>query len=336
MFLTKISVRHPVFATMVMVALLVFGLYSYSRLSIEQMPNIDLPVVAVVVNYPGASAQSVENDIIKPIEDVVNSISGIDTLQSIAQQNAAMIIMMFDMEVSSVDAVQEVRDKIATIEANLPDNADKPRVLRFDPNAMPIMSLAIRSDTLSSRELTQLADDVVVDRLRNIPGVGSADLVGGVPAQLDVLVDPDRLDGFGVSMSEVISAIRQNNLDLPAGTITEGAVSRAIQVEGRLEDVEDFRNIIVARTGGQAVRLGDVATITQGHGDEKSLAFINGERALAIKIIRCRAPTLSASPRPCMRSSSGCNSASCLRASASTWWPTMPCRSSSPSTRCRT
>lgn len=286
MFLTKISVRHPVFATMVMVALLVFGLYSYSRLSIEQMPNIDLPVVAVVVNYPGASAQSVENDIIKPIEDAVNSISGIDTLQSIAQQNAAMIIMMFDMEVSSVDAVQEVRDKIAGIEANLPDNADKPRVLRFDPNAMPIMSLAIRSDTLSARELTQLADDVVVNRLRNIPGVGSADLVGGVPAQLDVLVDPDRLDGFGVSMSEVISAIRQNNLDLPAGTITEGAVSRAIQVEGRLEDVEDFRNIIVSRTGGQAVRLGDVATITQGQGDEESLAFINGERALAINIIK--------------------------------------------------
>ncbi len=286
MFLTKISVRHPVFATMVMVALLVFGVYSYSRLPIEQMPNIDIPVAAVVVSYPGASAQSVENDIIVPIEDAVASISGIDTLQSVAQQNAAMIIMMFDLEVNSVDAVQEVRDKVAAIEANLPANAEKPRILRFDPNALPIMSLAVRSDTMSARELTQLTEDVVIDRLRNIPGVGSADLVGGLPAQLDVLVDPDRLDGFGVSMSEVMSAIGQNNINLPAGTITDGSVSRAIQVEGKIEDVEDFRNIIVSRTGGQAVRLGDVATITQGQGDEESLAFINGERALAINIIK--------------------------------------------------
>src|SRR5690606_23570766 len=148
------------------------------------------------------------------------------------------------------------------------------------------MSLAVRSETLSARELTQLTEDVVIDRLRNIPGVGSADLVGGVPAQLDVLVDPDRLDGFGVSMAEVMSAIGQNNINLPAGTITEDSVSRAIQVEGKIEDVEDFRSIIVARTGGQAVRLGDVATITQGQGDEESLAFINGERALAINIIK--------------------------------------------------
>ena len=286
MFLTKISVRHPVFATMVMVALMVFGFYSYSRLPIEQMPNIDLPVVAVVVSYPGASAQAVESDLIKPIEDSVNSISGIDTLQSVAQQNAAMVIMIFDMDVSSVDAMQEVRDKIAGIEANFPSNAGKPRILRFDPNAIPIMSLAVRSEALSARELTQLTEDVVIDRLRNIPGVGSADLIGGVPAQLDVLVDPDRLDGFGVSMAEVMSAIGQNNVDLPAGTITEGAVTRAIQVEGKLEDVEDFRNIIVSRAGGQAVRLGDVATITQGQGDEESLAFINGERALAINIIK--------------------------------------------------
>lgn len=286
MFLTKISVRHPVFATMVMVALMVFGFYSYSRLPIEQMPNIDLPVVAVVVSYPGASAQAVESDLIKPIEDSVNSINGIDTLQSIAQQNAAMVIMIFDMDVSSVDAMQEVRDKIAGIEANFPSNAGKPRILRFDPNAIPIMSLAVRSDSLSARELTQMTEDVVIDRLRNIAGVGSADLIGGVPAQLDVLVDPDRLDGFGVSMAEVMGAIGQNNVDLPAGTITEGAVTRAIQVEGKLENVEDFRNIIVSRTGGQAVRLGDVATITQGQGDEESLAFINGERALAINIIK--------------------------------------------------
>ncbi len=286
MFLTRISVRHPVFATMVMVALLVFGLYSYQRLSVEQLPAIDLPVVAVLVSYPGASAELVENDVIKPIEDAVASISGIDTLSSTARPNAAMIVMMFDLEVNSVAALQDVRDKVSAIEADLPDNADKPQILRFDPAAMPVMSLAVRSSSLTPTALTELADDVVVERLRNIPGVGSATLVGGVPSQLDVLVDPDRLDAFGVTMTEVLNAIGQNNVNLPAGTVTEGNVSRSIQVEGRLENVDDFNAIIVARKGGQAVRLADVATVSVGQADEKSLAFINGERAMAIDIVK--------------------------------------------------
>jgi len=286
MFLTRIAVNNPVFATMVMVALMVFGVYSYQRLPIEQMPDIDLPVVAVVVSYPGASAESVENDIIKPIENAVNTISGIDTLQSTARSGQAMIIMLFDMEVNSVEAMQEVRDKMAPLEATLPQNADKPQILRFDPAAMPVISLAIRSDTMSASDLTKLADDIVVERLRNIQGVGSVTLVGGVPTQIDVLVDPDRLDAFGVSMGEVMTAIGQNNRDLPAGTITEGQVARSIQIEGRLEQIDDFANIIVARKGGQPVRLGDVATISAGAAEDESLAFINGQRALAIDILK--------------------------------------------------
>ncbi|KKB85103.1 nodulation protein NolG [Devosia limi DSM 17137] len=286
MFLTRIAVNNPVFATMVMVALMVFGVYSYQRLPIEQMPDIDLPVVAVVVSYPGASAESVENDIIKPIENAVNTISGIDTLQSTARSGQALIIMLFDMEVNSVEAMQEVRDKMAPLEATLPQSADKPQILRFDPAAMPVISLAIRSDTMSATDLTKLADDVVVERLRNIQGVGSVSLVGGVPTQIDVLVDPDRLDAFGVSMGEVMSAIGQNNRDLPAGTITEGQVARSIQIEGRLEQIDDFADIIVARTGGQPVRLGDVATISAGAAEDESLAFINGQRALAIDIVK--------------------------------------------------
>lgn len=286
MFLTRISVNHPVFATMIMVAIMVFGIYSYQRLPIEQLPDVDLPVVAVLVSYPGASAESVENDIIKPIEDSVNTISGIDSLTSTARQNQALIVIIFDMEVNSVEVLQEVRDKMSSIEANLPQNADKPQILRFDPAASPIVSLAIRSDTLSPTDLTKLADDVVVERLRNIQGVGSVTLVGGVPTQIDVQVDPDRLDAFGVSMSDVMTAIAQNNRDLPAGSITEGSVARSIQIEGKIGNIDDFANIIVTRTGGQPVRLGDVATVKSGPADDESLAFINGERALSIDILK--------------------------------------------------
>ncbi|GLQ10434.1 nodulation protein NolG [Devosia yakushimensis] len=286
MFLTRISVNHPVFATMIMVAIMVFGIYSYQRLPIEQLPDVDLPVVAVLVSYPGASAESVENDIIKPIEDSVNTISGIDSLQSTARQNQALVVIMFDMGVNSVEALQEVRDKMASVEADLPQNSDKPQILRFDPAAMPVVSLAVRSDTMSPTDLTKLADDVVVERLRNIQGVGSVTLVGGVPTQIDVQVDPDRLDAFGVSMSDVMNAIAQNNRDLPAGSITEGSVARSIQIEGKISNIDDFDNIIVARTGGQPVRLGDVATIRSGAAEDESLAFINGERALSIDILK--------------------------------------------------
>ncbi len=286
MFLTRISVNHPVFATMIMVAIMVFGIYSYQRLPIEQLPDVDLPVVAVLVSYPGASAESVENDIIKPIEDSVNTISGIDSLQSTARQNQALVVIMFDMGVNSVEALQEVRDKMASVEADLPQNSDKPQILRFDPAAMPVVSLAVRSDTMSPTDLTKLADDVVVERLRNIQGVGSVTLVGGVPTQIDVQVDPDRLDAFGVSMSDVMNAIAQNNRDLPAGSITEGSVARSIQIEGKIQDIDDFDNIIVARTGGQPVRLGDVATVRSGAAEDESLAYINGERALSIDILK--------------------------------------------------
>lgn len=286
MFLTRVSVNHPVFATMVMAALLVFGLYSYQRLPIEQFPDIDLPVVAVVASYPGASPEAVESDIVKPIENSVNTLSGIDTIQSTALAGQAMVIMIFDMEINSAAAAQDVRDRIAQIEASLPDNASRPQVLRFDPAELPVVSLAVSSDTLPAHELTALADDVIVRRLSDIKGVGRATVVGGVPMQVNILVDPDRLVAFNVGISEVLNAISQDNRDIPAGSIREGSMIQSIQVQGRLETIEDFLDIVVARRGGQPVLLGDVATVEQGQADEQNLALINGERALAIDIVK--------------------------------------------------
>ena len=156
MFLTRISVNHPVFATMIMVAMLVFGIYSYQRLPIEQLPDIDLPVVAVVVSYPGASPEAVENDIVRPIEEAVNTISGLDTIQSTSQAGQAMVIILFDMSVNSQAAAQDVRDRLATVEAGFPDNAGDAQVLRFDPSELPVVSLAVSSDTLSPRDLSSV------------------------------------------------------------------------------------------------------------------------------------------------------------------------------------
>lgn len=286
MFLTRISVNHPVFATMIMIALLVFGIYSYQRLPIEQIPDIDLPVVAVVMAYPGASPEAVEADIIEPIEDAVNTVNGIDSIQSIAQPNQAMVIMLFDMDVPSATAVQDVRDRLATLSGSFPDNADDPMILRFDPSELPVISLAVSSDTMSARDLTALTEDVIVPRLSTIAGVGRATVIGGVDRQIDILIDPDRLSAFNIGVGQVTAAIQQENQDMPAGSIEEGLLQQSLQVEGRFERIAEFGDIIVGRLGGQPVRLSDVATIQSGQSDVSSLALLNGERALAVNVVK--------------------------------------------------
>lgn len=286
MFLTRISVNHPVFATMIMVAITVFGFYSYQRLPIEQMPDVDFPVVAVVVSYPGASPEAVEADIVKPIEEAVNTIAGLDTIQSTAQSGQAMVLMIFNLEENSQQKAQDVRDKIDPVKAQLPDAAGDPRVLRFDPSALPILSLAVSSDTLSDRDLTALTEDIIVKRISNISGVGSASVVGGVPRQLNINIDPDRLTAFNVSPSAVTQALQAANKDLAAGSITQGTLVQSIQVLGRIEDEQDFYDIVVGSQGGQPVTLRDVATIEDGTGEASSLAILNGERALAVDILK--------------------------------------------------
>ncbi|MBE7734090.1 efflux RND transporter permease subunit [Devosia faecipullorum] len=286
MFLTRISVSHPVFATMIMVAIMVFGIYSYQRLPVEQLPDIDLPVVAVVVSYPGASPEAVEADIVKPIEEAVNTIAGLDNIQSVAQAGQAMIIIIFDLEANSQQKAQDVRDKIDPVKARLPAGANEPQVLRFDPGDLPLLSLAVSSDTLSDRDLTALTEDIIVKRISNINGVGSATVIGGVPRQLNIQIDPDRLSAFNISPGAVTSALQAANKDLAAGAITQDSILRSIQVLGRLKDEQDFYDITVGNQGGQPVHLRDVATIEQGTGEASSLAILNGERALAIDILK--------------------------------------------------
>ena len=286
MFLTRISIKQPVFATMIMVAILVIGLYSYQRLPIESIPNVDLPVVAVVVSYPGASPEAVENGVIEPIENSVNTISGIDSIQSIAQANQAMVILMFDMDVKSDVAVQDVRDRISTLAGALPDGANDPMILRFDPNQFPVLSLAVSSDELSTRELTQLTEDVIVKRLSIIQGVGSATAVGGIPRQYNLNVVPERLIAYNVSMGQVINALSQVNQNLPAGALTDSYSKQTLQINGEFSHPEEFLDVIVAYQGGQPVFVRDVATLADGEAEPESAALLNGQSALAIDIIK--------------------------------------------------
>ena len=182
--------------------------------------------------------------------------------------------------------MQEVRDRLGTIQAGFPENANDPLLFKFDPAEQPIVSLAVSSQTMSLRDLTALTEDVVEPRLSSIQGVGRASVVGGIPRQLNVLIDPDRLSAFGVGVGEVTAALGQDNQDLPAGSIEQGLAVQSIQVEGRIENAVDFLDIIVARRGGQPVRLRDVATVVDGEAEPESIALLNGQAALAVDVVK--------------------------------------------------
>ncbi|WP_375173584.1 efflux RND transporter permease subunit [Pseudooceanicola sp.] len=286
MFLTRISVNQPVFATMIMVAIFVIGLFSYQRLPVEQLPEVDFPVVAVVTSYPGATPEAVEGDIVKPIEDGVSTLSGIDSISSTARTGSAMTIIQFDLEVDSAVAAQDVRDRIAQIQGQLPDNADDPQILRFDPSELPIISVGITSDLYDTGLLTALAEDQLATRLANIPGVGRASVVGGLPREVHVLIDPDRQAALGIGASEIVGALAADNTDLPAGSVTEGTSKQSVQVEGRIKALADFEDIIVSRRGGYPVRLGDVAQVSTDLAEPESLAMLDGHRALAVDVVK--------------------------------------------------
>ena len=288
MFLTRISVGHPVFATMMMLAMVVVGTFSYTRLPIEQLPDIDFPVVAVVQSYPGATPEAVESDIIEPIEDAVSTLAGIDTIQSTARTGSALVIIIFELEVSSSEAAQDVRDKIAQIEARFPDNSDDPMILRFDPAELPVMSVGISSEVYEIGDLTTITEDVIAKRLANIRGVGRASVVGGRARQVHVDVDPDRLTALSVGVAEITGALAAETQDLPAGAITDEASSTSVQVEGRLPSIRAFEDVIVARRAGQPIRLGDIADVDVRLAEATSLAMIDGSRALAIDIVKTR------------------------------------------------
>ncbi|NTZ93232.1 efflux RND transporter permease subunit [Agrobacterium tumefaciens] len=286
MFLTRISVSHPVFATMMMVTLLVMGLFSLQRLGLDQYPNVDVPVVVVVTTYPGATPETVETEVTRPVEDALNAIGGLDEITSTSYEGRSVVVVKFKLEVEGAAAAQDVRDKVAAIEANLPEDAKKPVVSRFDPAAEPILSLAISSTSLDVPALTTLADQKVVRQLTTVEGVGQATLVGGRKRQIDVAIDETRMRALGVGVNEVVNALRTGNGNSPAGSIVDPVSERTIQVQGRVEEPQALLDMVVARRGGAAILLRDVATVSEGAVDAESRALYNGQTALAIDIVK--------------------------------------------------
>jgi HAE1 family hydrophobic/amphiphilic exporter-1 len=288
MWFTRVSINNPVFATMMMAALLVLGLFSYSRLSIEQFPDVTFPVVVVDTDYPGAAPENVEEELTRKIEEAVNTVSGIKTLSSRSFEGKSTVIIEFDLTVDPKLAAQDVREKVAIIRPQFRDEIKEPKISRFNPDDFPIASVAVLSSSRSLRELTTLADQIIKKRLENVGGVGQATLVGGVKRQIKVYLNLEALEAQKIGADQVLKALQTENQDLPAGSIVGASNEKIVQIKARLTSTQDFRDLIVARRGGKAVTLGQVAEIEDGQEEEENAALINGQRALSIDIVKAQ------------------------------------------------
>ena len=290
MWFTKVSLKNPVFATMVMLAIVVLGLFSLQRLKVDQFPNIDFPVVVVLTEYPGASPEIVESEVTKKIEEGVNSIAGISALTSRTYEGQSVVVLEFDLNINSRKAAEDVREKVAAVKPLLRTEVKEPRVLRFDPASRAVWSLAVIPQAVAQGkaptlvELTNWSEQVLKKKLENVRGVGSVALVGGSRRELNLYLQPEAMEAFGISADQVVNAVRNENHDLPVGTLKSAAQERVVQVQSRMVRPEDFGNIIVAKKSGSPVRLSQVAKVTDAAQELESLAMFNGQRTLLLTV----------------------------------------------------
>ena len=286
MWFTRVSLQNPVFATMVMLAIVVMGLFSYQRLKVDQFPNIDFPVVVISTEYPGASPEIVESEVSKKIEEGVNSIAGISALTSRSYENQSLVIIEFQLHIDGRKAAEDVREKVAALRPLLRTEVKEPRVLRFDPASRAVWSLAVipEGNKLNAVELTNWSEQVLKKRLENVRGVGSVTMVGGSKREINLYLQPANMEALGITAEQVVAAVRNENQDLPVGAIRSLQQERAVQISSRMARPEDFGRIIVARKNGTPIRLSQVATVQDGAQELENLALYNGQRTLLMSV----------------------------------------------------
>ncbi len=286
MILTRVSIKQPVFATMMMAALAVLGLTSYRQLNVDQFPDVEFPLVTVTTVYPGASPEAVERDVTRRIEEAVNTVEGIRTVESTSQEGLSNIVIMFHVETSTQVASQDIRGKVAAIRGELPREIEEPIVQRIDPNALPIISVAVDAPGLSPQAATQLADKTIKKRLETVAGVGAVNLVGESTREIQVIVDRSRLEGYHVSLAQVVDALRTENVDLPAGSADRGATEALVRVAARGRSAADIARIPVKHADTTTIFVSDVAQVVDGVEQPKNLALLDTTPALALDVLK--------------------------------------------------
>ena len=288
MFISDTAIKRPVITVVTMLALVVFGIVALTQLDTDEFPDVQAPVVAIAIPYPGASPDTVEREIIEPIEEVVSGISGVDKINSSSLDSFGMIIVQFVFEKNLQEATQQIRDEISGIRNELPPEMEEPILTRFDPADLPIVSLTLSSPALSGPELTRIADPDITRELRGIQGVAEVNVVGGIERELTVELRPQALQASGVSVAQVVQGLQAQNLAAPVGRLSGSLDERTIRLRGRLDEPTEFAQVVIAESQGRVVRLGDVAAVRDGTEEPRSAAFYNAEKAVGIDIVKSK------------------------------------------------
>ena len=287
MWMTRVAINNPVFATMVMVALCVLGLFSYNRLGVEQLPDISPPIVFISVPYPGASPAAVETEITKPLEASLNGIAGVKMIRSNSFEGRSETVVEFSLNADMSRSTQEVRDKVATSQAGFPKEAKTPFVGRFDnENNQPTVTVALLATDRSERELSLIADQTVQKRLERSEGVARVQVNGLSVRQVRIDLDPQRLRAVGLTPADVALALQKANADQPVGLISNPAEDALVRVEGRVRDPKEFANIVIGRSGNGVMTLADVGRLVERDEEPQSISRINGRPAVTFQVFK--------------------------------------------------
>ncbi len=285
MRLADVSIRRPVFAVMLVGGLIVLGIVSLPRLGVDLFPRVEMPIVTVATPLPGAAPETVEREVTQILEESINTIEGIRTLSSQSTDSLSLIYIEFELEYDIGRKVQEVRDRVAAVSGDLPQDAEVPVVNRVDPDAAPILAIML-SGPQSIRALSEFADKRVKTRLERVPGVGSVTLAGDRAREIRVWIDPVRLGGYGLGVDDVISALQREHVELPGGRLDTGSGEWSLKTLGKLTSASQFGSLVVAERNGRAIHLDEVTTVEDGMAEERTVSRLDGQRGVSLLVRR--------------------------------------------------
>lgn len=276
-------IQRPIFTSMLLLAIVVFGLFSYPRIGVDQFPPVEFPTLTVTTVLRGADPETVEQNVSKPLEEQLNTLPGLDTIRSSNYESVSVVVLQFNLDVSLETAANDVRDKVQASIGKLPREADAPIVQKFDFGAIPIAQLAV-SGPLPIEELTRVAEDVLKPVIQRAQGVGSIDVVGGRKRELAIVVDPVRLRAHGIAATDVSQAISVQNIAIPGGRTTEPTIERVVKLETEAVSVDELRDLVIVAPAGKPIRIRDVANVLDGPAEARSVASLDGKQAVALLV----------------------------------------------------
>jgi len=288
MFLSEFSIKRPVAMVVIIIGLMALGLLALSKLRVNQIPDVEQPVLTVNIPYPGASPDTVEREVINRIEKALQGIAGVDQLRSTASEGSAALVLIFNFDKNLVVAADEVRNAIASVRYKLPTEMREPILQRLDPAAQPIMQLALSSDNQSHAVISRLAEDQLADKFRGIAGVATVNVNGSLKRELSVLLRSEKLREYEVSVTDVVAALRAQNATAPVGKVRGTLEDQSIRLVGRIESPSEFGQIVIKRRGSELVRLAQVATVQDGFAELSGFSVRSGHPNVGLSITRTR------------------------------------------------